>query len=600
MDVTSLLNSSNHGAEQQKSMERPRRTRTPWDAGGYSLPINGLPPSPNTTPSSPSSSNITARPHSRMERQSKNAFPLNGLPLSPTLSPLTTIASNNALTGHQKDGSQTETSLEKPRPINDFSLSQESMSDAPRGFHPKDRRTDGSSLWTSGDSVLSPSNQKLSSNQQQPSTPVELPSRESQAENDKVLHQNNTFLSPQWNQPQHHFSDSRSSLSSITSNVSILSAETHTRVSSVSTVDSHYSHSNSTTPTEIVGSPSALTRSSSFGGLDCGSKEQPTTATTPLDGPDRHRFSHLAIRDPEESFKTPSHQASRTASSDSMDCASTPEASQLRPTRSGSPDNEAQKHGDKQVRTTLRLIQRSHCIDTNKPEDRPVDEQCITTPDPLRPSTSSNNTNFLSSKHTMTPEHTSMDWNQHSSENIDNTDRLRVPGHARSSSNASPLVSQRPTSSLSSLSTARSVSTPSFASTDLSGQQHFGGEFMESSNRLSMPRTNSMVYATSHERTRSNDYGDMSRHQQQYNAIPVVGQNPFSSPVPSHFRHHSSAGVTSTSTEHQGHSSHHFHQGLLDPTFRAQSPSDALLMHRRPTLPPLPRLETDFSSGQYM
>ncbi|KAI9647824.1 hypothetical protein NHQ30_004212 [Ciborinia camelliae] len=44
MDVTSLLNSSSVAAEQQKSQgERfilPSRNRTPWDAGGYSLPIN--------------------------------------------------------------------------------------------------------------------------------------------------------------------------------------------------------------------------------------------------------------------------------------------------------------------------------------------------------------------------------------------------------------------------------------------------------------------------------------------------------------------------------------------------------------------------------
>lgn len=44
MDVTSLLNSSNVAAEQQKRQEErfelPSRNRTPWDAGGYSLPIN--------------------------------------------------------------------------------------------------------------------------------------------------------------------------------------------------------------------------------------------------------------------------------------------------------------------------------------------------------------------------------------------------------------------------------------------------------------------------------------------------------------------------------------------------------------------------------
>ncbi|PQE05754.1 orp1 like protein [Rutstroemia sp. NJR-2017a BVV2] len=45
MDVTSLLNFSNVAAEQRKQEARqapPSRNRTPWDAGGYSLPINTL------------------------------------------------------------------------------------------------------------------------------------------------------------------------------------------------------------------------------------------------------------------------------------------------------------------------------------------------------------------------------------------------------------------------------------------------------------------------------------------------------------------------------------------------------------------------------
>ena len=45
MDVTSLLNSNPATAEQRKransgSSRAPSRNRTPWDAGGYSLPIN--------------------------------------------------------------------------------------------------------------------------------------------------------------------------------------------------------------------------------------------------------------------------------------------------------------------------------------------------------------------------------------------------------------------------------------------------------------------------------------------------------------------------------------------------------------------------------
>jgi hypothetical protein len=58
MDVTSLLNAN--AAEQQKkgdgSKTTPTRNRTPWDAGGYSLPINTLSSIPMTTTASSSSS----------------------------------------------------------------------------------------------------------------------------------------------------------------------------------------------------------------------------------------------------------------------------------------------------------------------------------------------------------------------------------------------------------------------------------------------------------------------------------------------------------------------------------------------------------------
>jgi hypothetical protein len=48
MDVTSLLNSNSNAAEQRKRSDgtvtrAPSRNRTPWDAGGYSLPINTAP-----------------------------------------------------------------------------------------------------------------------------------------------------------------------------------------------------------------------------------------------------------------------------------------------------------------------------------------------------------------------------------------------------------------------------------------------------------------------------------------------------------------------------------------------------------------------------
>jgi hypothetical protein len=54
MDVTSLLNSSSATVEQKRaeSSHPPTRNRTPWDAGGYSLPINTLSNS-NLPPTSP-------------------------------------------------------------------------------------------------------------------------------------------------------------------------------------------------------------------------------------------------------------------------------------------------------------------------------------------------------------------------------------------------------------------------------------------------------------------------------------------------------------------------------------------------------------------
>ncbi|KAH7350811.1 hypothetical protein BKA65DRAFT_476174 [Rhexocercosporidium sp. MPI-PUGE-AT-0058] len=62
MDVTSLLNANSIAVEQQRTLENdaedqkravpmkvPSRNRTPWDAGGYSLPINTI-SNPTTPP----------------------------------------------------------------------------------------------------------------------------------------------------------------------------------------------------------------------------------------------------------------------------------------------------------------------------------------------------------------------------------------------------------------------------------------------------------------------------------------------------------------------------------------------------------------------
>jgi hypothetical protein len=55
MDLTSLLNGSSSAAGQQrKEVSRtPPRNRTPWDAGGYSLPINTVSSMSTPTPTTP-------------------------------------------------------------------------------------------------------------------------------------------------------------------------------------------------------------------------------------------------------------------------------------------------------------------------------------------------------------------------------------------------------------------------------------------------------------------------------------------------------------------------------------------------------------------
>jgi len=68
MDVTSLLNEN--AAEQQKKGDASAKTtstrnRTPWDAGGYSLPINTL----STAPASSSSTRTTTPPQNMKNTQ---------------------------------------------------------------------------------------------------------------------------------------------------------------------------------------------------------------------------------------------------------------------------------------------------------------------------------------------------------------------------------------------------------------------------------------------------------------------------------------------------------------------------------------------------
>ena len=68
MDLNSLLNAGGNAAEQQKkgdvsSKTTPTRNRTPWDAGGYSLPINTI--APSTRPSAPAQ--MTQQPTQEIE-----------------------------------------------------------------------------------------------------------------------------------------------------------------------------------------------------------------------------------------------------------------------------------------------------------------------------------------------------------------------------------------------------------------------------------------------------------------------------------------------------------------------------------------------------
>lgn len=68
MDVTSLLNSGTEAAlqdERRRNSNTPPRSRTPWDANGYSLPLNGVTCptySESTTIASPQSTPIACAP----------------------------------------------------------------------------------------------------------------------------------------------------------------------------------------------------------------------------------------------------------------------------------------------------------------------------------------------------------------------------------------------------------------------------------------------------------------------------------------------------------------------------------------------------------
>src|ERR1700722_16642606 len=107
MDVTSMLNTSSETAEQPKPMEMtktPTRNRTPWDAGGYSLPIH--------THNGPFTSQIQY-----------NESPMEGHPdlschkLSDSHSSLSSFASSNSTSHSRFSSTSTVSSLHPPRHI---------------------------------------------------------------------------------------------------------------------------------------------------------------------------------------------------------------------------------------------------------------------------------------------------------------------------------------------------------------------------------------------------------------------------------------------------------------------------------------------------
>ncbi|KAL3424585.1 ORP1 like protein [Phlyctema vagabunda] len=128
MDVTSLLNSA---AGQQKSEDGSDRTediyksaptprnRTPWDAGGYSLPINTLP-----TLSSPAST-LMVTEHAIHRGDSHTS--ISELPLPTNTFPTSSPASMSMVTEHAILRDDSHTAISEP-PQHKFSDSQSSLS----------------------------------------------------------------------------------------------------------------------------------------------------------------------------------------------------------------------------------------------------------------------------------------------------------------------------------------------------------------------------------------------------------------------------------------------------------------------------------------
>jgi hypothetical protein len=75
MDLNSLLNANFSAAGQRKDVTRsPPRNRTPWDAGGYSLPINTVSSMTGTSPTTPPQNNHLDDSHIDTPRSPHHKF----------------------------------------------------------------------------------------------------------------------------------------------------------------------------------------------------------------------------------------------------------------------------------------------------------------------------------------------------------------------------------------------------------------------------------------------------------------------------------------------------------------------------------------------
>lgn len=119
MDVTSLLNANSVAAEQQRKMEKgeasrtPTRNRTPWDAGGYSLPINTLSNSTHNTP--PQNQNIHLNDSQQQTSASTPTSPRHKF--SDSRSSLSSFTSSLQSTTHSRFSS-TSTTISGTQPFN--------------------------------------------------------------------------------------------------------------------------------------------------------------------------------------------------------------------------------------------------------------------------------------------------------------------------------------------------------------------------------------------------------------------------------------------------------------------------------------------------